>query len=146
MILSKAVLDGINALLTGEILLHLDQMGHSDIVVVADGNFPARRLATRFVDVPGVSTPALTRAIRTVFPLDDSQALRVMSTPNGAVLDIHRLLADAAGVPDNALSFVDRQEFYELASTAYLILRTGETRTYGNIALAKGVVDRDVAR
>lgn len=137
------MLDGIDALLTGEILRHLDQMGHSDVVVVADAHFPARRLATRFVDAPGVSTPALTRAIRTVLPLDDNQALRVMSAPNGTVLDIHRLLADAAGVAENAISFVDRHDFYELASTAYLIVRTGETRIYGNIALAKGVVDQD---
>ncbi|MDQ1617715.1 MAG: L-fucose mutarotase, partial [Actinomycetota bacterium] len=35
---------------------------------------------------------------------------------------------------------IDRHAFYEIAAAAYLIVRTGETRPYGNAILRKGVV------
>ena len=60
------MLDGIHPILTGELLLHLDAMGHSDAVVVADAHFPAHRLGTRVVDLPMLSTPDVLAAIRTV--------------------------------------------------------------------------------
>ena len=41
------MLTGINPLLTGELLWHLDAMGHSDAVVIADAHFPAAALADR---------------------------------------------------------------------------------------------------
>ena len=33
------MLDGIHPLLSGELLMHLDAMGHSDSVVIADAHF-----------------------------------------------------------------------------------------------------------
>jgi L-fucose mutarotase len=41
---------------------------------------------------------------------------------------------------------LSRQAFYDEAATAYLIVRTGETRTYGNALLRKGVVQTGAAR
>ena len=38
------------------------------------------------------------------------------------------------------MRFLDRHSFYDVAAEAYLIVRTGETRTYGNVILRKGVV------
>ena len=35
------MLEGIHPLLSGELLHHLDDMGHSDAVVIADAHFPA---------------------------------------------------------------------------------------------------------
>lgn len=68
------MLEGINPLLTGELLLHLDRMGHSDSVVIADAHFPAWALGDRVVDLPGTTTPEVVAAIRTVLPLDDAPA------------------------------------------------------------------------
>ena len=39
---------------------------------------------------------------------------------------------------------LERHAFYQQASAAFLILRTGEQRKYGNILLRKGVVAEDV--
>ena len=50
-------LKGIDPILTGPLLAHLDAMGHSDSVVIGDANFPAHRLATRLVELPGLTTP-----------------------------------------------------------------------------------------
>ena len=43
------MLTGIDPVLSGELLLHLDAMGHSDTVVIADAHFPAARLGERVV-------------------------------------------------------------------------------------------------
>lgn len=132
------MLEGINPLLTGELLLHLDRMGHSDAVVIADAHFPAWAIGARVVDLPGTTTPDVLAAVRSVVPLDDAPALDLMASADGEVLDVQRELAAAAGVEDPR--YVDRFEYYEVAKTAYVIVRTGETRTYGNALLRKGVV------
>lgn len=134
------MLAGINPLLTGEMLLHLDRMGHSDAVVIADAHFPAWALGQRVVDLPGTTTPEVLAAIRTVIPLDDAPGLDLMASADGEVLDVQRELMDAAGTKVETTQFVERSAYYDIAEAAYLIVRTGETRTYGNALLRKGVV------
>ncbi|GAA4161938.1 L-fucose mutarotase [Gryllotalpicola daejeonensis] len=134
------MLTGIDPVLSGELLLHLDAMGHSDAVVVADAHFPAERLAQRLVVLPGLETPRVLAAIRSVLPLDDSPALDLMATPDGGELPVQLQLMKAAQVEASGTRFVDRFAFYDLAEQAYLVVRTGETRTYGNALLRKGVV------
>lgn len=134
------MLNGIDPILTGELLLHLDAMGHSDAVVVADAHFPAARLAHRLVDLPGLRTPEVLAAIRSVLPPDDAPALDLMRSAGGEVLPVQRELAAAARVEDDGVQFVERHDFYDVAAGAFLIVRTGETRVYGNAIFRKGVV------
>ena len=134
------MLTGIHPLLTGPLLAHLDAMGHSDAVVLADAHFPAERLATRSLVFPGVATPDLLAAIRTVVPLDDAPAVDLMQSADGAWLPVQEELATAAGVEKDGVRLVERRAFYDAAAEAYLIVRTGETRVYGNAILRKGVV------
>ncbi|MBN6191903.1 fucose isomerase [Aneurinibacillus sp. BA2021] len=134
------MLEGIHPLLTGELLLHLDRMGHSDAVVVADAHFPAWGLGARVVDLPGTTTPEVVAAIRTVLPLDDAPGLDLMTSADGEVLDVQRELMDAAGTAVDTTRFVERFAYYGVAKDAYLLVRTGETRKYGNALLRKGVV------
>ncbi|MES2169733.1 MAG: RbsD/FucU domain-containing protein [Actinomycetota bacterium] len=134
------MLTGIHPLLSGELLLNLDAMGHSDSVVVADAHFPAARIGARVVTLPGTSAPEVVAAIRTVLPLDEPRALDLMRTADGLVLPVQLALIDAAGVSSDGWGDVERQEFYELAAAAFLVIRTGETRPYGNALLRKGIV------
>lgn len=134
------MLEGIHPLLTGELLLHLDRMGHSDSVVIADAHFPAWALGARVVDLPGTTTPEVVAAIRTVLPLDDAPGIDLMTSADGEVLDVQRELMAAAGTVLETTRFVDRFAYYEVAASAYLMVRTGETRKYGNALLRKGVV------
>lgn len=131
---------GIDPLLTGGLLAGLDAMGHSDAVVLADAHFPAQRLGRRVIELPGVTTPALLRAVCSVLPLDEAPALDLMATPDGETLPVQKELAAAAGVGPDEVRFVDRFAFYDLAADAQLVVRTGETRTYGNALVRKGVV------
>jgi L-fucose mutarotase len=134
------VLSGIHPLLTGELLAHLDAMGHSDAVVLADAHFPARRIGSRVYDSAGVGSPALLAAIRTVLPLDDSPSLDLMATPDGVRLPVQEELVGAAGADWPAVRMLDRYGFYDAAAHSYLVVRTGETRTYGNVIVRKGLV------
>ncbi|MGN7970679.1 RbsD/FucU family protein [Microbacterium sp. 22296] len=134
------MLSGIHPLLTGEMLLHLDRMGHSDAVVVADAHFPAFTVGARVIDLPGTTSPAVLGAIRSVIPADDEPALDLMRSADGAVLDVQRELIEAAAVGAEGTRFVERFAYYDVARTAYLIVRTGETRIYANALLRKGVV------
>jgi L-fucose mutarotase len=134
------MLQGINPLLTGELLKHLDEMGHSESVVVVDAHFPAAGLAERLVTLPGTTAPEVVAAIRTVLPLDDVLPADLMASADGEVLDVQRELLAAAGVSEDDARFVDRYAYYDVASSGYLIVRTGETRKYGNAILRKGIV------
>ena len=137
------MLSGINPILTGQLLAQLDAMGHSDAVVVADAHFPAERLAHRLLTLPGLTTPEVLRAIRSVVPLDDAPALDLMTSAGGARLGVQDELIDAAGAAVGDVRFLGRHEFYDAAADAFLIVRTGEGRTYGNAILRKGVVRTD---
>lgn len=134
------MLSGVNPILTGQLLAQLDAMGHSDAVVIADAHFPAERLAHRLVILPGLGTPDVLRAIRSVLPLDDAPALDLMASADGARLLVQNELIGAAAAAEHDVRFLDRQEFYDIAADAFLIVRTGETRVYGNALLRKGVV------
>lgn len=148
---------GIHPLLTGELLAGLDAMGHSDTVVIADAHFPAARLARlggptglgspgRCLDMPGVTTPELLQAICTVLPLDDAPALDLMESADRTILPVQHELMAAARLTTASTRFVDRFEFYDDASAAPLVIRTGETRVYGNALVRKGVVPNPAPR
>ncbi len=134
------MLNGINPLLTGDLLKALDEMGHSDSVVVVDAHFPAFRLANRLVSLPGTTAPEVLAAIRSVLPLDDTPAVDLMESANKTVLPVQRELITAAGVNENRVRFVDRFAFYESIADSYVIVQTGETRTYGCVIVRKGLV------
>jgi L-fucose mutarotase len=127
-------------LLTGDLLACLDAMGHSDAVVIADAHFPADRLAERLLNYPGLPTPDVLAAVRTVIPLDDAPGVDLMTSADGIRLRVQEELIAATGASEGDVRFLDRHAFYDVAAEAYLIVRTGETRTYGNAILRKGVV------
>lgn len=140
------MLANIHPILTGELLAHLDAMGHSDAVVVADAHFPASRLGRRVLTLPGLLSPEVLAAIRTVVPLDDAPPLDLMASADGRRLPVQDELIGAAGVQEAQVGFLERERFYDAAADAYLLIRTGETRTYANAILRKGVVTTETGR
>lgn len=130
---------GIDPVLDGELLAHLDAMGHSDAVVIADAHFPAWRIGARCVDIPGLASPRVTRAVRSVITLDTAPAAALMATPDGVLTEVQRELVDALGIDEpSAVEKLDRFSFYEAAAGAYVVVRTGEDRPYGNVLIRKG--------
>jgi L-fucose mutarotase len=133
------VLTGIDPLLTGELLWHLDSMGHGDVVAITDAHFPAVRGSSRTLAAPGILAPPLVSAIRSVLPLDAPTAGACMATPPGKAAVVAELIA-AASAADGAIAMLERSAFYDLAASAYVTIRTGESRAYGNLLLRKGLV------
>ena len=66
------MLKGIPQILSPELLKVLCEMGHSDQIVLSDGNFPAESMGKDCIVIrcDGHGVPELLEAILEVFPLD----------------------------------------------------------------------------
>jgi len=162
-ILEATMLVGVDPILTGRLLAALDEMGHGDMVVIADAHFTAAKLAKRpVIELPGLPSPRVLRAIRRLFVPDDYAEFQMglMESPAPDLLDVQMELVSAADLGEatiapvsaftapgdgNRIAMIERFAFYDYAAKAELIIRTGETRPYGNALFLKGVtpVDKD---
>lgn len=135
------MLQGINPLLSGELLWRLDQMGHGDWIVIADAHFPAHRFGVPVLEVAS-TTPDLLEAVLQVIPADTYQgpAVQVMQPEDGFHAPVIEVLHTTSGVGQDRFAQVERFDFYDQASRAFVIVRTLETRQYANVMLRKGVV------
>ena len=125
-------------------------MGHSDTIVIADGNFPSESIGknSKVIRADGHGVPEMLDAVLELFPLDtyvDKPVSLMQVTPGDTVetpiWDIYKEIVsqvDARG--ENVFCEIERFEFYEKAKEAYAIIATGETALYANIMLQKGVI------
>ena len=144
------MLKGIPKILSPELLKVLCEMGHSDRLVIADGNFPSESMGknAKVIRCDGHGVPELLEAILTVFPLDiyvetPVSLMQVMPGDNveTPIWDEYKEIIskhDERG--EKAIGQTERFAFYAEAKTAYAIIATGETALYANIMLQKGVV------
>lgn len=137
------MLSGVHPLLTGALLAALDQMGHGDTVAVVDANFPAHRLGLLVVELPASDSPAVAQAIRTVLPLDtyEGPSVSLMRRDAHGRSAVQEELVAGVYAPAERIGELERFAFYAGAKDAFVLVRTGERRPYGNILLRKGVVE-----
>lgn len=144
------MLKGIPSILSPELLKVLCEMGHSDTIVIADGNFPAETMGKDAIVIraDGHGVPEILEAILKVFPLDTyvEQPVSLMQVMQGDNVETpiwnvyKKIVAEADERGDKVFGEVERFEFYERAKKAYAIIATGETAIYANVMLQKGVV------
>jgi L-fucose mutarotase len=144
------MLKGIPRLISPELLKALCEMGHGDRLVIADGNFPAESIGknNKVIRYDGNGTIELLTAILQLIPLDTSVehpvALMEVSEGDNAEVTIwgkfEQIVSKFDSRDKKAIYMLERQEFYDEAKKAYLIIATGETATYANIILQKGVI------
>ena len=144
------MLKGIPKILSPQLLKVLCEMGHSDRIVIADGNFPAESIGKNAVVVrcDGHGVPEILDAILQVFPLDTyvEHPVSLMEVMPGdpvetPIWDEYKQIIskyDERGA--QCVGNIERFAFYEEAKTAYAILATGEAAVYANVMLQKGVV------
>lgn len=121
-------------------------MGHSDEIVISDGNFPSASMAKRLIRLDGHGVPKILEAILELMPLDTyvpAPVALMEVTPGDAYKpiiweDYKRIIEDKEGT--HQLELVERFAFYERSKKAYAIVATGEQALYANIILKKGVV------
>jgi len=139
------MLKGINPLLSPDLLKLLSEMGHGDEIIIADGGFPAAKLARNLVRADGVGCVAMLDAVLSVFPLDqyDSQNFVLMETTgNDQPPAIWEEYAEVLKKhePDAHIEHIERFNYYARAEKAYAVVATGEMAPYGNILLKKGCI------
>lgn len=146
------MLKGIPKIISPELLKVLSEMGHSDRIVLADGNFPSESMGKNAIVIraDGHGIPELLDAILTVFPLDaytDKPAvlMQLMDRDVGKVEtpiwdEYKNIIAKHDERGADAVGNIDRFEFYEEAKKCYAIIATGESAIYANIMLQKGVI------
>ena len=144
------MLKGIPKILSPELLKVLAEMGHSDRIVISDGNFPAESMGKDAIVIrcDGHGVPELLDAILKVFPLDsyveDPVNLMEVMKDDNVETPIWDTYKDIVAKYDDrgaaAIRNIERFAFYEEAKKAYAIVTTGESALYANVMLQKGVV------
>ena len=143
------MLKGVPSVLSPQLLKVLAEMGHGDEIVIADGNFPAESMGKNAVVVraDGHGVPEILDAVLQMMPLDQyvpHPAALMEVVPGDKCIPViwnqYRSILEKRREDPSAVEMMERFAFYERAKKAYAIVATGETASYANILLKKGVV------
>ena len=144
------MLKNIHQILSPQLLKVLCEMGHSDQIVISDGNFPAESMGKDSIVIrcDGHGVAELLDAILTVFPLDTyiDKPVNLMEVMPGDDVEtpIWDTYKEIIQKHDNrgaeTVGTIERFKFYDEAKKAYAIIATGEKALYANVILQKGVV------
>ena len=147
------MLKGIPAILSPELLKVLCEMGHSDRLVISDGNFPAETMGKDAIVVrmDGHGVPEILDAILQVFPLDTYvekpvNLMELMDCDKGVIetpiWDEYKNIVkkyDDRGA--DAFEEINKWKFYDQTrEKSTCVIMSTETAIYANIILRKGVV------
>lgn len=150
------MLKGIDPRLNADVLYALRAMGHGDVLVVADTNFPSDSVARdtvlgELLRMDNLTAAAAIRAILSVLPLDTFVAdFAARMEVVGAAGEVPPVQAEVQQEIDRAegrhrpMVGVERFDFYKRAREAYAVIQTGERRFYGCFLLRKGVIAPEV--
>lgn len=131
------------------LLKALMEMGHSDEIVIADGNYPQLGLPDLQVRLDGHGISEILDAILQLMPLDlyveaPVTLMAVMANdPYKPVIweeykEIIKTHEPARG--EESLNAIDRFEFYKRGKQCHVGVTTSEKALYANIILKKGVL------
>ena len=141
------MLKGIPKILSPELLKILMEMGHTDELVIADGNFPAGTYSKRLVRLDGHNVPEVLEAILKFLPLDtyvEKPAVLMKVVKGDPVVPViwekYRQIIKSSHKKFIEFEYMDKWDFYERSKKAYAVVITGESAIYANILLKKGVV------
>jgi len=148
-------LKGIDPRLNAEVLYVLRAMGHGDVLILSDANFPAESVAAETVHgsllrMDNLPVAEAAEAVLSVFPLDTfvddfAGRMEVVGEPDTippVQAEVQTAIDSAEGAPRPMIS-IERFAFYDMAKQAFAVIQTGERRFYGCIMLRKGVIGPD---
>jgi L-fucose mutarotase len=146
------MLKGIDNRLNAEVLACLRAMGHGDVLIVADTNFPSDSVARatvtgKLLRMENLTSAEAVNAILSVLPLDtfvDDFAGRMEVVGNLAEIppvqkEVQAEIDRAEGRPRPMIG-IERFAFYDMARQSYAVIQTGERRFYGCFMFRKGVI------
>ena len=149
------MLKGIDNRLNADVLYALRAMGHGDVLVIADTNFPADSIARETVlgellHMDNLTAAEAAEAILSVLPLDTfvddfAGRMEVVGNPSEVVpvaMEVQNAIDRVDGRKARMTS-IERFAFYDMAREAYAVIQTGERRFYGCFMFRKGVIPPD---
>lgn len=146
------MLKGVDPRLNAEVLYTLAAMGHGDVLIVSDTNFPSDSVARHtevgeLLRMGNVTAGAAVEAILSVYALDTfvddfAGRMEIVGEPDTVppVQQEAQAAIDAAEGTARPMIGIERFAFYDLARKAYAVVQTGERRFYGCFMLRKGVI------
>lgn len=149
------MLKGINPRLNAEVLGALRAMGHGDVLILADTNFPSDSIARSTVlgsllRMDNLTCGQAAEAVLSVYPLDTfvddfAGRMEVVGHPHQVppVQAEVQAAIDKAEGKSRPMIGIERFAFYDMARNAYAVIQTGERRFYGCFMFRKGVVPPD---
>lgn len=149
------MLKGIDHRLNADVLGVLRAMGHGDVLILSDTNFPADSVARatvtgKLLRMENLTCGEATRAILSVLPLDTfvdefAGRMEVVGAP-GEVPPVQSEVQaeiDRAEGRSRPMISIERFAFYDMARQSYAVIQTGERRFYGCFMFRKGVIPPD---
>ena len=146
------MLKGIDNRLNAEVLGCLRAMGHGDVLIVADTNFPADSVARatvtgRLLRMENLTAAQAVQAVLSVLPLDTfvddfAGRMEIVGDPTTVPPVQAEVQAeiDAAEGRARPMTSIERFAFYDMARKSYAVIQTGERRFYGCFMFRKGVI------
>jgi L-fucose mutarotase len=130
------MLKGIDNRLNAEVLHALRLMGHGDVLIVADTNFPSDSISRSTVYGKLSVMPLDT------FVDDFAGRMEIVGEPDTlppVQEEVQKLIIKNDEKKRPMIS-IERFAFYDFAKTSYAVIQTGERRFYGCFMLRKGVI------
>lgn len=149
------MLKGLDPRLNAEVLYVLRAMGHGDMLIIADCNFPSEAIARQTVfgellRMDNLTSAETAEAVLSVLPLDTfvddfAGRMEIVGNPDEIAPPQAEVQAaiDAAEGRSRPMIGIERFAFYELAKQAFAVIQTGERRFYGCFMFRKGVIAPD---
>ena len=149
------MLKGIDPRLNADVLHVLRMMGHGDVLIIADTNFPSDSVARATVygnllRMDNLTAAEAVEAVLSVMPLDTfvddfAGRMEIVGEPDtipAVQAEVQQKINAAEGAERPMIS-IERFAFYGLARQSYAVIQTGERRFYGCFMLRKGVIGPD---
>lgn len=150
------MLKGLDPRLNADVLYALRDMGHGDVIILCDTNFPAGAVARETVlgellRMDNLTAAQAAEAVLSVLPLDTfvddfAGRMEIVGAPDEippVQAEVQAVINAAEGA-DRPMVSVERFAFYDLAKQAYAVIQTGERRFYGCFMFRKGVIPPEV--
>lgn len=146
------MLKGVDPRLNADVLYALRDMGHGDVLILADTNFPSGSIARETVlgdllRMENLTSAEAAEAVLSVLPLDTfvddfAGRMEIVDAPNEippVQAEVQAAIDAAEGAPRPMVS-IERFAFYDMARDAYAVIQTGERQFYGCFMFRKGVI------
>ena len=141
------MLKKIAPVISPELIKILMEMGHTDEIVICDGNMPACTVGKRVIRLDGHGVPEILKAVLDLMPLDPNSeqpvALCDWGGPKPDIWDTYRdiiLESEEGSKFSHGFRMLKGDAFMDTVRGAYCLVTTSEKALAANIILKKGLM------